>query len=202
MNKHFARTRTAKLMGSTVIVGSLLAALTGCGSSDDGVPAEAAPETTATASATAVEPETLRTELVRIIDGDTIEVKPMKDGVPTGEPNITVRLLGIDAPEADACGGAAATANLERFALIGSPLDIKYDPKADRTDQYDRTLAYAYQVPMGGDIGYRQVHEGFAAAWYPEGEPEPEKFEEYEKFNKISIDQKKGVYAECDTIGG
>lgn len=203
MNTQSARTRTAKLIGSTVLVGSLFAALTGCGSNDDGVAPETAPETSAAAEPASSEPEAVRVQLVRVVDGDTIEVQPLDDqGQPNGEPNMTVRMLGIDAPESDACGGAAATENLERIVLDGEPLDLKYDEKSDRTDQYDRTLAYVYSVSMGSsDLGGRQVREGYAAAWYPESEPAPKNFEEYEKLAQISMDQKKGVFAECETVG-
>ncbi|HEX9228809.1 MAG TPA: hypothetical protein VF885_19585, partial [Arthrobacter sp.] len=94
-------------------------ALTGCAAEavKDGAPVAAA---AATSSATAIQapaqPESLRGKLVRVITGDTVELLPVSDknGQPTGEPNVTVHILGIKAPAADACGGPEAAAELKR----------------------------------------------------------------------------------------
>jgi endonuclease YncB( thermonuclease family) len=93
-----------------------------------------------------------RTFLVtRIVDGDTIE---LGNGA-------TVRLVGIDAPEAGACGSERAADNLARLVL-GKQVRLK-ESDEDR-DRYGRLLRY---VDIGGrDAGLRLIKNGLAVARY------------------------------------
>ncbi len=78
--------------------------------------------------------------VTRVVDGDTIHVD--LDGVDT-----TIRLIGIDTPEREGpytheeCFGRQASAYTER-ALAGRAVQLEFD--AERTDRYDRTLAYVW----------------------------------------------------------
>lgn len=75
-----------------------------------------------------------------VIDGDT--VRAVVDG-----DEITVRLIGIDTPEKDGpyteleCYGQEATA-YTRERLDGEEVALEFD--VERTDRYDRTLAYVW----------------------------------------------------------
>ena len=75
-----------------------------------------------------------------MIDGDTIRVS--LDGRDT-----TVRIIGIDTPEKNGpyteeeCFGPQASTYTER-AMDGATVSLEFD--TDRTDRYDRTLAYVW----------------------------------------------------------
>ncbi len=75
-------------------------------------------------------------------DGDTFDVTACGNDV-----GITIRMLGIDAPEVEHapqpadCGGDAAASELARI-LSGASVTLAFDELC--TDVYDRTLAYVY----------------------------------------------------------
>jgi micrococcal nuclease len=75
-----------------------------------------------------------------VIDGDT--VRAVVDGR-----ELTVRLIGIDTPEKDGpytdleCYGHEATA-YTRDRIDGRDVDLSFD--VERTDRFDRTLAYVW----------------------------------------------------------
>ena len=84
-----------------------------------------------------------------ITDGDTIQLA-------NGE---TVRLVGMDTPEAGECGYARATENLARL-ILGKRVRLTISDE-DR-DRYGRLLRY---VDLGSlDAGLRQIRDGFAIA--------------------------------------
>ena len=205
MNKPLIPARTAKFIGVSVLAASLLAVSTGCsaGGAKDGVPAASAASTTATASATpsAETKKPLVSQFVKVIDGDTIEVRPVseKNGQPTGEPNVKVHMLGTTAPEANVCGGAEATQKLTSLLGRDTFLTVTYEPTLhEDVDKDGNILAY---VITGGsvteDIGQRMVREGYAAASYPEGKTVPKDFDQTAEAGKIAVDQKKGIWATC-----
>jgi micrococcal nuclease len=94
--------------------------------------------------------------VTRVVDGDTIHVN--LDGVDT-----TIRLIGIDTPERagpythEECFGREASAYTER-ALDGREIQLEFD--VDRTDRYDRTLAYVWLD--GALFDRRIVADGYA----------------------------------------
>lgn len=95
-------------------------------------------------------------QLVRVIDGDTIEI----------ENDVTIRLMGIDAPERDECFFAEATAFVES-ALVEGHVRLRKDITG--SDIYDRLLRYVYvpaNVPSDSDefLNYELVRKGFARA--------------------------------------
>jgi len=72
-------------------------------------------------------------ELVRIVDGDTIECRGLG----------SVRLIGVDSPEGDQEPfGTAASAGLASLAPVGTTLQLEQDMEA--RDRYNRFLAYAW----------------------------------------------------------
>lgn len=216
MKTHLARTRTAQFIGISALVGSLFATLTGCSPAGSATPDPTSPDNGTAATQTPAEPDQIRGKLSQVSAGDTITITPVDDsGKPTGKPDITVRMLGIDAPdvatgsEASKCGGDEAKAELERITVGDDYIIVTYDPKADRTDKAGHTVGYASKQegigpdgPVAGmDLGGAMVQNGFAGAWYPQDEPEPKKFASYKKNAQIAKDQKKGSWATCDTLG-
>lgn len=96
----------------------------------------------------------------RVVDGDTVEVSPAIDGI------TDVRLIGIDTPETvdpdeevEPYGLEASTFATEE--LTGQSVGLEFG--AERTDQYDRLLAYVYvNDEMFNEV---LVEEGYAQAY-------------------------------------
>lgn len=209
MNNPLIPACTRKFIGVGILAASLLTLATGCaaGGTNDAAPAASA----STASTTAATPgadakKPMRTQFVSVIDANTIEVRPVseKNGQPTGEPSLKVRMLGVAAPEASACGGTEALANLKSLFRPQEPVAVTYEPTlASPTDKDGNTLAYV--ITGGGvtqDIGYRMVQDGFAAAVYPEGKTAPKDFVQYTSVGKGAVDQKVGIWAKCPAPKG
>jgi micrococcal nuclease len=113
--------------------------------------------------------ETINASVIRVIDGDTIEVQPAS-GAPT-----TVRLLGIDAPESVApgtqveCGSEDAAAYLTELLLRLPDVVLTTDPSQDRIDRFGRLLAY---VDAGTtDVALAMIRAGHADVLVFEGRP-------------------------------
>lgn len=208
---------------SRSVFGGLIAAvlcivtLTGC---EDLPMAPGVPVTPSTSTAAAQDPTqassgqpaTVETKVIRVIDGDTVAVQPV-DGVleVTGTrgdvPEHTVRLLGIDAPEMNyrkdtgpECGAKAATDHLGGILPQGMPVTIEFDPGADRTDRYGRSLAYVI-TPAYNDAARQQVTDGYAMPWFPKGEPEPQRIPEYRTAADRAVALHAGAHSQCASIG-
>jgi micrococcal nuclease len=83
----------------------------------------------------------------RVIDGDTVAIQGIG----------TVRLIGVDAPEANHESGAFL-----RTMTINKVVRLEYD--RERTDRYGRTLAYLY-LPDGEFVNAEIVKQGYAVAY-------------------------------------
>ena len=96
----------------------------------------------------------------RVVDGDTVEISPAVGGV------TDLRLIGIDTPETVDPGEEVEPYGPESsdFAvqeLTGQSVGLEFG--AERTDQYDRLLAYVY---VGGEMFNEVlVEEGYAQAY-------------------------------------
>jgi micrococcal nuclease len=90
-------------------------------------------------------------KVVRVIDGDTIDVL-LSSG------KIRVRLHGVDAPERDQSGGAAAAAWLT-LQLRDKPVEL--EPVSQ--DRYDRMVAVVHLQER--NINSELVHNGHAWAY-------------------------------------
>ncbi|HUR22631.1 MAG TPA: thermonuclease family protein [Acidimicrobiales bacterium] len=133
--------------------------------------AASASTTTATAEAsTTVAPATTTTtnlppgvpaqgddsSVVRVIDGDTIEVAG----------GTRVRLIGVDSPETVdpgrpvGCFGPEATRYANELIPPGTRVRLVYD--AQRRDAYGRTLAYVYKLSDGVFVNLALARNGFA----------------------------------------
>jgi endonuclease YncB( thermonuclease family) len=92
----------------------------------------------------------------RVVDGDTVAVKAS-----TGA-SYTIRLIGIDSPEAGRCGADKATAAMNRM-VAGKRVTLTPGAKTDK-DHYGRLLRY---VNVGSlDAGRQQIATGLAIARY------------------------------------
>ncbi len=102
-------------------------------------------------------PGALLVDVVRIVDGDTIDVR-------AAQTELRVRLYGVDTPErGDRC---FAEATDRTRALAGSQVQLL--PDARLRDRYDRELRYVYTA-RGESIDAALVREGLALAWREDG---------------------------------
>jgi endonuclease YncB( thermonuclease family) len=121
------------------------------------------PPPPASASASPVAARKATARVVRVIDGDTLEVR-----LATAQ-TVSVRLIGIDTPETVKpgtrvqCGGRDATARMKKLALrdgAGRTVTLKGDPAQGLVDRFGRLLAY---VSAGGvDFGRTMISSGWA----------------------------------------
>ena len=96
--------------------------------------------------------------LDRVIDGDTIDVRPFGGGV------LRVRLFGANAPErTEPCGGQATAALL---ALAGNAVRLLPDQRLE--DDAGRQLRYVFTA-AGESIDAALIETGFATAWRADG---------------------------------
>jgi endonuclease YncB( thermonuclease family) len=91
-------------------------------------------------------------KVVRVVDGDTIEL----------ENGQKVRFLGIDTPERGCPGYQEAKKSMQKLVLAKRVVLVS-DGK-QQADRYGRLLRY---VESGGkDIGFEQINSGYADARY------------------------------------
>lgn len=102
--------------------------------------------------------------VIRVIDGDTIEVS-------IGETKEIVRLLGIDAPESvdperqTQCFGIQAAEQL-RLLVNSKRIYLGVDRFAPNRDKYERLLRYVYNE-NGEMINLEMIKKGYAFAYTP-----------------------------------
>jgi micrococcal nuclease len=95
----------------------------------------------------------------RIVDGDTLVLRG----------GGRVRLLQVDAPEADGeCYARAAARELARLAPPGAEVVLEADPRLDRVDAYGRLLRYV--LTRGVNVNVALVRRGAATPYFYRGE--------------------------------
>jgi micrococcal nuclease len=113
-------------------------------------PAPATTATTATTLPPGIPALGDDTSVVRVVDGDTIEV--------TG--GTRVRLIGVDTPEPADCFGSEATRYANELVPAGTRVRLVYD--VQRLDSFGRTLAYVYKLNDGVFVNLAMARNGFA----------------------------------------
>jgi len=94
--------------------------------------------------------------VVRVVDGDTVDVRL------TSGKRERVRLIGIDATERGACFSSQASSRAQALAL-NKPVVLRGDATQDTRDRYGRLLAYVWV--SGRDLGYQLIAGGFAKVY-------------------------------------
>lgn len=129
------------------------------------------------------------TTVVRVVDGDTVEVAGAVDDV--------VRVLGIDTPETVhptrpvECWGPEASA-LARELLQDQPVTLTSFPGADDHDRYDRRLAVLLFAD-GRDYGLEALRAGTARVYDDEDTPE-----EYRAAERDAAERNAGLWERCE----
>ena len=130
--------------------------------------------------------------VVRVIDGDTVEVMPCGSGRV-----LDVRLIGIDTPETVdpsepvECYGPEASAFTKRW-LQDRVVALEYDK--ERIDPYGRTLAFVI-TDSGNRFNALLVRWGFATVTtYP---PNTKHVRAFERAERRAREQNLGLWSAC-----
>lgn len=129
--------------------------------------------------------------VVDVADGDTLDVA-------RGPDVLTVRLIGINAPESDDCWAAEATTALVD-AVGHGPVWLAID-RSD-VDRYGRALRYVLDRD-GDDVGAQLVEQGAAIARsYP---PDTANGDRYALLQEAARRHGRGLWAPdaCEPVGG
>ena len=127
-----------------------------------------------------------------IVDGDTIHAR-------VGGQDVSVRVLGISAPEvahegtAAQCYGDAATKTMAKYAPVGAKVTLTTDPSQAETDAYGRWLRYL--TVAGHDVGLEQIVAGSAAA--RESNSPVERFQAYARAARAAKAKNAGMWGAC-----
>jgi micrococcal nuclease len=140
------------------------------------------------------------TPAVEVPDGDDVTVDRVVDGdtlVVSG--GRRVRLIGVDTPETEhpsvdvQCFGREASAFLADLLPRGTAVRLVYD--LERTDRYDRTLAYVYRRSDGAFVNGELVRRGFAlVATVP---PNVRHADELVAWQRDAREHGRGLWAAC-----
>ena len=141
---------------AVLIVGGITAASSGNGGTATASVPAAAPAVTA--STTAPSPAAVTTTVTRVIDGDTVETTDTAGTV------LTIRIIGIDAPEMDTCEGSRAAEAMSAIAL-NHTVTLQTGGDGEDLDKYGRSLRYV-DLATATDAGLTLIQQGHAIARY------------------------------------
>ena len=122
-----------------------------------------------------------------VIDGDTVDVVRDDGG------KVRVRLIGVDAPETDECGGDQATSVLEPYE--GHRVTLTTDPTQDAVDRFGRVLAYA-DTDRRVDLGHQVIALGRARVFVFDNRP----FQRHKAYSEAETGAsvaRRGTWREC-----
>lgn len=98
------------------------------------------------------------------------------------------------------CGAVEATHNLNAIMQPKTSVTLTFDPVSDRTDRYDRSLAYVANS-AGRDAGRQQIINGYAEPWYPTSARQPARVNAYLHDENEAKQHHAGAWSWCRTLG-
>ncbi|EIY1709395.1 thermonuclease family protein [Shigella sonnei] len=131
----------------------------------------------------------LQGKVIRVLDGDTIEIKTLPAKIVVYEVPIRVRLINIDAPEKKQPFGRWSTSQLKTL-VAGKQVTVSYSHK----DRYGRIIGHVFTT-NGTDASRFMVQSG--AAWV------------YERYNadeslpalqREAQEHKRGLWADANPV--
>ncbi len=147
---------------------------------------------TPTSTPTATIQDRKRNKVIKVIDGDTIQVSV--DGKTE-----TIRLIGIDSPETVdprkpvQCFGKEASSKAKEM-LSGKDVMLEADSTQGERDKYDRLLRYIY-LEDGTNINMLMIRDGYAHEYTYQSNPY--KYQgEFIDAEQSARDEKKGLWAD------
>ncbi|KJH04887.1 hypothetical protein UC41_25760 [Escherichia coli] len=131
----------------------------------------------------------LQGKVIRVLDGDTIEIKTLPAKMVVYEVPIRVRLLNIDAPEKKQPFGHWSTNQLKAL-LAGQSVTVSYT----QTDRYGRVLGRVVTA-NGTDASRFMIQSG--AAWVYERHNSDESLP---ALQQEAQEQKRGLWADINSV--
>jgi len=119
----------------------------------------------------------------KVVDGDTV-ITPLG----------TIRYIGVDAPEKNACGGEEATKKNQEL-VEGKKVVLEKD--IEDKDPYNRLLRYLY-LPDGKMVNEILIREGFAKAMAVP--PNTRYYSRFKKAEELAREEKKGIWKNCSSF--
>ena len=146
---------------------------------------------TRTAKTKTEKSRTQEVSLLRIIDGDTVEIQE-KRGFFRGSPKERVRLWGIDAPESDQTGGKDSTKYLVR--IVGGRRKIWLTSMG--RDQYGRIIGIIHpdRRTLRNSYNYEMVKGGHAHCYMLAGKDQAR----YRQAETEAQTQRRGLWKKKD----
>lgn len=134
--------------------------------------------------------------VIRVVDGDTIIVRPVRSAGDEPDAAFRVRYIGVDTPESvkpdspvECFGKEAAAAN--KRLVDGRTVELVSD--RERYDRFGRTLAFVYV--NGKFVNAELIRDGFAETI--EIPPNTSKASELAALERVAIRTKKGLWGAC-----
>jgi micrococcal nuclease len=129
------------------------------------------------------------TTVVRVLDGDTIDVSG----------GVRVRLVQIDAPEVGSgeCYSRKAAAVLRSLVPAGAPVRIEADARLDGRDRYGRLLRYVHRGRV--NVNLELVRRGAATVWFFDGD-EGRYARSLLAAARSARSAKRGLWGACKTV--
>ena len=156
------------------------------------VPTQAS-EPVSTASGTIQPDQRTPASVIRIIDGDTVEVM-------LGGNEEAIRVIGINTPETVdprrpvECFGKEASVKAQEL-LMGQSVLLESDDSQSNRDRYNRLLRFVF-MPDGTDYGKYMIENGFA---YEYTYDTPYRYQaEYKSAQQKAQEEKRGLWSEED----
>lgn len=142
------------IAAAVLIVGGIAAASTNKGNTATA----SVPAAPLTVTKTAPPPSPLTTTVTRVVDGDTVETTDTAGTV------LTIRIIGIDAPEMGTCEGPPAAEAMAAIAL-NHTVTLQTGGDGEDLDKYGRSLRYV-DLDTATDAGLTLIRQGHAIARY------------------------------------
>lgn len=145
---------------------------------------------TTTGSTTTTTTRRDRARVVRVVDGDTYDVR-------YGGRTVRVRVIGIDTPEVYGtaeCGGPQASARAKRLLPPGTTVLLTSDPSQQLEDRYGRSLRYVAR--NGHDIGRKLLAAGLAEVYVYNHKPF-KRVDAYRDAQRAAQRADRGIWGSC-----
>lgn len=134
-----------------------------------------------------------KAQVVRIVDGDTLDVQD-------GSQSVRVRLLAVDTPEkygAAECYGREATERTSALLPAGAMVRLDADPGQGDRDRYGRALRYVTIAGTSTDVGLELIRGGYAVAYRLKSGPAPSRYAAYVAAEDAAEAARVGMWSAC-----
>ena len=147
-----------------------------------------------TAAGIPVPADAQQATVVRLVDGDTVQLRGRGTGPLPSRPT-RVRVLLVDTPEVHTereCFGEEASERAEQLLPDGSTVRVQAD--RDPEDRFGRVLLHVWNAD-GVNVGEALVREGFATVL--QVDPNERYLEQFERAEEQAREAGRGLWSAC-----